>query len=83
MLSLQGAGFLLAALCDQLGLCLPPEARRKILDHAPPDAASFTDAVFAAEGLERAPSRESHRDLYRDALALAERAYADHARADA
>jgi len=79
MLSLQGTGFLLAALCERLGLCLSPEARRKLLEQAPPDAASFTDAVFAAEGLERAPSK---RALYRDALALAEQAFADHSRAD-
>ena len=79
MLSLQATGFLLAALCERLGLCLPPEARRKLLDHPPPDAESVTTAVFAAEGLERAPS---HRVLYRQALALAERAFADHARAD-
>ncbi len=78
MLSLQATGFLLAALCERLGLCLPPEARRKLLDEPPTDAESFTAAVFAAEGLERAPS---HRDVYRDALALAERVYADHSRA--
>lgn len=73
MLSLQETGFLLAALCRELGLCLPPEARRVLLDQSLPDAESFTAAVFAAEGLERAPQ---HRALYRDALALAERAFA-------
>ena len=78
MLSLQGTGFLLAALCEQLGLCLSPEARRKLLDQAPSDAESFTAAVFAAEGLEHQPS---DRDLYRNALAMAERAFADHSRA--
>jgi hypothetical protein len=79
MLSLQGTGFLLAALCEQVGLCLSPEERLKLVEQAPPDARSFTDAVFAAEGLERAPS---HRAKYRDALALAERAFADHSRGD-
>ena len=79
MLSLQGTGFLLAALCEQLGLCLSPEERRKLVDQAPPDASSFTDAVFAAEGLERVPSLRAR---YRDALALAERAFADHSRSD-
>ncbi len=77
MLSLQGTGFLLAALCERFGLCLSAEARRRILDQAPPDAESFTDAVFAAEGLERSASR---RALYADALALVEQAYADHSR---
>ena len=79
MLSLQGTGFLLAALCDQLGLCLPSEARRALLDQAPPDAESFVAAVFAAEGLVRP---RSHHDLYRDALALAEQAFANHSRSD-
>jgi hypothetical protein len=79
MLSVRGTGFLLSELCARHGLCLPPEARRALLEQAPPDAESFTAAVFAAEGLGRAPS---HRALYRDALALAERAYADHSRAD-
>jgi hypothetical protein len=79
VLSLQGTGFLLAALCDQLGLCLPPEARVKVVEQAPPDPKSFVDAVFASEGLERSPS---HRASYGDALALAERAFADHARPD-
>ena len=80
MLSLQETGFLLAALCEQLGLCLSPEERRNLVDRAPPDARSFTDAVFAAEELERVPS---HRARYRDALALAERAFGDHSGADA
>jgi len=77
MLSLQGTGFLLAALCDQLGLCLLPEERRTLVDQAPPDARSFIEALFAAESLERVPS---HRAKYQDALALAERAFADHSR---
>jgi len=79
MLSLQGTGFLLAALCERLGLCLPPEARRALLDQAPPDAESFVAAVFAAEGLVRPRAQN---DLYRDALALAEQAFADHSRGE-
>jgi len=77
LLSLQGTGFLLAALCERLGLCLSPEERRTLVEQAPPDATSFTDAVFAAESLGRAAS---HRTKYQDALALAERAFADHSR---
>ena len=80
MLNLRATGFLLAALCDQLGLCLSPEARRKVLDEAPPDAESFVAAVFAAEDLDAATS---HRALYDDALALAERAFADNSSAGA
>lgn len=74
MLTLQGTGFLLAALCEQLGLCLSPEERRRLVDQAPPDARSFTDAVFAAEGFARVGS---HRAKYQDALALVERAFAN------
>lgn len=79
MLSLRATGFLLSELCARYGVCLSPESRRKLLDQAPADAESFTAAVFAAEGLERAPT---HRALYQDALALARLAYADHSRAD-
>ena len=74
MLSLQRTGFLLSELCERLGLCLSPDARRTLLDKPLPDAASFTTAVFAAEGVRASPSS---RDLYRDALALVERAYAE------
>ena len=73
MLSLQGTGFLLAALCRELGLCLSPKERRALLDQSLPDAESFTAAVFAAEGRERA---RSDRALYQSALAMAERAFA-------
>ena len=76
MLSLQATGFLLSELCVQLGLCLPAEARRTLVEQPPSDAASFTAAVFAAEGL---TGRSANRDLHRDALAIVERAYADHA----
>jgi hypothetical protein len=74
MLSVRATGFLLSELCERFGLCLPPEDRRRLLDHAPAGPEEFTAAVFAAEGVVRAPS---HRALYRDALALVERAYAN------
>jgi hypothetical protein len=45
------------------------------VEQAPPDAASFTAALFAAQGL---AGRSANRDLQRDALAIVERAYADH-----
>jgi hypothetical protein len=79
MLSLQETGFLLAALCRELGLCLSPEERRALLDQSLPDAESFTEAVFAAEGVGRARSDHA---LHQRALATVERVFADHARAD-
>ncbi len=80
MLSLQATGFLLSELCAQLDLCLPPAARRRLLDQAPPDAESFTAAVFAAEGME---DRAGDADLRRAALAFAEQTYAEHGSQDA
>ncbi len=79
MLSLQETGFLLAALCRELGLCLSPEERRTLLDQSPPDAESFTAAVFSAESVGRA---RSDRALHQSALTMAERVFAAHARAD-
>ena len=79
MLSLQRTGFLLSELCERLGLCRPPEARRELLDQAPPDAVSFTTAACSAEGLEATTAK---RVLYREALALVERAYAGLRRPD-
>ena len=74
MLSLQETGFLLSALCTQFGLCLSPEARRAVLEQAPADAVSFTEAVFAAEGLDDSTAK---RTLYRDVLALVEEVFAN------
>ena len=77
MLSLQRTGFLLSALCERFELCLPPEARRHLLDQAPSDAASFTAAVFAAQPRGVASAGGA---VYQDALALVERAYDDQRR---
>jgi hypothetical protein len=44
--------WLLDELCVELGFCLPA-AEREILTNAPPgDVDAFTDAVFAAEGMD-------------------------------
>jgi hypothetical protein len=43
---------LLAELCVDLGFCLPPEARSRLQEAPPRTIDAFTDAVFAAEGME-------------------------------
>jgi hypothetical protein len=53
---------LLDGLCITLGFCLLPEARLKLRHDPALDVATFTNAVFLAEGLE--PSR-ADRQLYR------------------
>jgi hypothetical protein len=53
---------LLDRLCIKLGFCLPPEARLQLRKDPPLDVATFTDAVFVAEGLD--PS-SADRQLYR------------------
>jgi hypothetical protein len=73
MLSSREAEFLLAELCSRLGLCLPPDARDRLIACVPVSAEAFAAAVFRAEGLERGPA---NRRLFADALATAERAFA-------
>ncbi|MFJ2952093.1 hypothetical protein ACIO8H_31430 [Streptomyces sp. NPDC087226] len=46
---------LLYELCVELGFCLPDHERRRLEDAPPPDADRFTDAVFAAEGMDPGP----------------------------
>jgi hypothetical protein len=49
--------WLLDELCTELGFCLRPE-QRAALEAAPPrTVAAFTDAVFAAEGIDPSPKR--------------------------
>ena len=43
---------LLDELCDELGFCLSPRARARLLQTPPTDPDEFTDAVFAAQGLD-------------------------------
>jgi hypothetical protein len=51
MLSAAEVDHLLSKLCVDLGFCLPPDAVARLQRAPPPDADSFTDAVFFAEGL--------------------------------
>jgi hypothetical protein len=43
---------LLDGLCDELGFCIPPRERARLLQSPPTDPDEFTDAVFAAQGLD-------------------------------
>jgi hypothetical protein len=43
---------LLDELCAELGFCLSPRAQTRLLRSAPTDPDEFTEAVFAAEGLD-------------------------------
>lgn len=42
---------LLDELCVRLGFCLPPEDNDRLCESPPANAAAFTDAVIAAEGM--------------------------------
>jgi hypothetical protein len=43
-------GMLLDQLCVDLGYCLPPDERIRLIDDPPQTVDAFTDAVIAAEG---------------------------------
>ncbi len=43
---------LLDELCAELGFCLPSRARAQLLQSPPTDPDEFTNAVFAAEGMD-------------------------------
>jgi hypothetical protein len=49
--------WLLDELCTELGFCLRPEKRAAIEASAPRTVNAFTDAVFAAEGIDPSPRR--------------------------
>ena len=65
---------LLDDLCIRLGFCLPPDARSRLLETPPADAAAFTDAVFIAEGMNPALV---DRHLYRQVRAMVVRAFSE------
>jgi hypothetical protein len=44
--------WLLDELCVEMGFCLPARARDELTSSPPRDVDAFTDAVFAAEGLD-------------------------------
>jgi hypothetical protein len=50
MLSASEVEWLLDTLCVDLGFCLPPAARKILIEHPPTGPDDFTDAVFVAEG---------------------------------
>lgn len=62
MLSEKEVDVLLTELCVQLGFCLPPADCTRLREKPQADVREFTDAVFAAEGMD--PSTADRR-LYR------------------
>ena len=49
--------WLLDELCTELGFCLRPEQRAAIEASPPRSTKAFTDAVFAAEGIDPSDSK--------------------------
>lgn len=49
---MSGIELLLEELCSELGFCLPEEARARLATAPVEDVEAFTDAVFAAEGMD-------------------------------
>lgn len=67
---------LLNRLCVRLGVCLPPHELARLRDDRPSDVVAFTDAVLAAEGLDRLTADRylyrQVRDMISDAFRQAE-----------
>jgi hypothetical protein len=61
---------LLTILCVKLGFCLHGEAYDRLVDNPPKDPATFTDAVFEAEGMD---PRRAERGLYSQVLSEVEK----------
>jgi hypothetical protein len=61
---------LLATLCEELGICLPPEEQVRIAAMSPLTVEAFADAVLQAEGLD--PNDQS---LRRQILARVAKAF--------
>ena len=57
---------LLDELCVRLGFCLPPAAQVRLVRDPPADTTAFTDAVFAAEGLDPALAPRALYRMVRD-----------------
>jgi hypothetical protein len=64
--------YLLENLCVELGFCLQGEAYNRLIENPPPDIASYTDAVFRAEGLD---PRLADRKLYSQVRTRVEQAF--------
>ena len=55
--------WLLAELCAEMGCCLPETAREELARTPPLDVDAFTEAVFAAEGLDARLDKQLRRDV--------------------
>jgi hypothetical protein len=55
--------WLLDDLCESLGFCLPPDARRRLAQRPPSGIDAFTDAVFLAEGLDPEDDEELRKQV--------------------
>jgi hypothetical protein len=64
---------LLDDLCSDLGFCLPPEDRERLLTSPPATVDAFTDAVFIAEGMD---PEFADRDLWRQVRSRVAKTYA-------
>jgi hypothetical protein len=63
---------LLYELCVTLGFCLPPAERERLANCPPGTVRQFTDAVFAAEGLD---PMTADRALYRQVKTMVAKAF--------
>lgn len=63
---------LLDTLCAKLGFCLAADEPRRIEEASPEDARTFTDAVFAGEGMN---PELADRHLYGQVLAMVREAF--------
>ena len=66
---------LLSELCAELGYCLPPAERERLVPAPPPTALAFTRAVFVAEGMD--PDYVT-KPVFRSVLGTVTRAYERH-----
>jgi hypothetical protein len=55
--------WLLDELCVELGLCLPAAERDALMNAPPSDVDAFTDAVFAAEGMDPSLHKQLRRAM--------------------
>jgi hypothetical protein len=56
--------WLLDELCVELGFCLPPTVREALMNAPPRDIDVFTDAVFAAEGMDPSLRKQLRRAVH-------------------
>jgi len=55
-MNLSATELLLDKLCTELGFCLPPVERARLIASPPASVQAFTDAIFLAEGLDPPPA---------------------------